>query len=160
MANILYRDPTTEKALSEKRSGSDRRAPTALWATLASPLRRRKSKGRRKTDPGAYVDIYDLRTWLIAAAILILSGIDALLTGLHMEEGTARELNPIMNAIIQHEGVPAFYAAKVAMTVLPLAVIFVHKEWTLGRFAAQLCLWSYLLLCCYHIYLVFLLHKV
>jgi len=148
----------TGKALPERRAGVDRRAPTTLSGILKSPFRRRKSRGRRKTDQGAYVDIYDSRTWFIAVAVLVLSAIDALMTGFHMTEGTARELNPLMNACIQHGGLPAFYGAKAAMTVLPLAIIFVHKEWTLGKFAARLCLWSYFLLCCYHLYLVLMLH--
>jgi len=148
----------TGKALPERRAGFDRRAPTKLSAVVTSPFRRRKSKGRRKTDRGAYVDIYDSRTWFIALAVLVLSGIDAVMTGFHMREGTARELNPLMNAFIQHGGLPAFYGAKAAMTVVPLAVIFVHKEWTLGRFAARLCLISYLLLCFYHMCLVLMLH--
>ena len=77
-----------------------------------------------------------------------------------MTLGTARELNPFMNVFIQHGGLPAFYGVKAAMTVIPLAVIFVHKEWTLGRYAARLCLWAYALLCCYHFYLAVTLNKI
>ncbi len=160
MARNFYLDPATRKVLPERRSGIDRRAQASLWATLSGPFHRRRSKGRRKTDQGAYVDIYDFRTWLITTAVLILSAIDAVMTGLHMTKGTATELNPVMDAIIQHGGLPAFYGAKAAMTVIPLAVIFIHKEWTLGKFAARLCLWAYTLLCCYHLYLIFALHKI
>jgi hypothetical protein len=159
MTNYYFQDPVTGRALPERRTGIDRRIPTTLFGSLASRFRRRKSKGRRKTDRGAYVDIYDARTWSIATTVLVLSGIDAVLTGIHVVEGTAKEVNPIMNAFIRYGGLPGFLGAKAAMTVLPLAVIFVHKEWTLGKFAARLCLWAYALLCFYHLYLVLLIHS-
>jgi hypothetical protein len=159
MTQNHYWDPSAEKVLPERRSGADRRSQTALWATLTGPYHRRCSRGRRKTDRGRYVDIYDGRTWLIAIAVFILSAIDAGMTGLHMTKGTARELNPVMDAFIKYGGLNAFYGAKAAMTVIPLAIIFIHKEWMLGRFAARLCLWAYSILCCYHLYLAVLLHR-
>ena len=160
MAQNFYQDPASGREHPDRRTGTDRRAQTSLWATFVSPYHRRRSKGRRNTDQGAYIDIYDVRTWLIAIAVLILSAIDALMTGLHMTMGTARELNPIMNMFIRYGGLPVFYGVKAAMTVIPLAVIFVHKEWTLGRYAARLCLWAYALLCCYHFYLAIILHRI
>jgi hypothetical protein len=156
MENKLYRDPASAKSLPERRSGIARRAPSPILSIFTSPYRRRKSKGRRKTDRGAYVDIYDSRTWLIAIAVLILSCLDALLTGFHMIRGSAREVNPLMDAVISHGGLPTFFGVKAAMTVFPMAIILVHKEWTLGRFAARLCLWAYILLSLYHFYLIFL----
>jgi hypothetical protein len=150
----LYRNQATGLMLAERRSRTDRRGETSLRTLLSSRQRRRKSRGRRKTDRGAYVDIYDPRTWCIVVAILILSFMDALLTGLHVIRGSARELNPIMNAILDCGGLPAFYSAKAAMTILPMSVILIHKEWTLARYAARLVLWAYILLTIYHIYLL------
>jgi hypothetical protein len=150
-----YRDPLTGKMLAERRTGMDRRYSASLFASLASRHRRRKSRGRRITDRGAYVDIYDSRTWGIVIAILLLSLMDALLTGLHMVGGSARELNPILNAVLAHGGLPAFFSVKAAMTILPVAIIMIHKEWTLGKHAARLCLWAYILLSFYHLYLIF-----
>jgi len=160
MAQNTYLDPETGKVHPDRRTGTDRRAQASLFATFTSPIHRRRSKGRRSTDQGAYIDIYDGRTWFIAIAVLILSTIDALMTGFHMTKGTARELNPIMDVFIRYGGLPAFYSAKAAMTVIPLAIIFVHKEWTLGKYAARLCLWAYALLCCYHLYLAIILHRI
>jgi hypothetical protein len=117
--------------------------------------RRRKKGGRRETDKGGYVDIYDFRTWSVVAAVLILSFMDAVLTGLQVGRGSAHELNPILDAVISCGGIPALFAVKAAMTILPMAVILIHKEWTLGRYAARLCLWSYILVCIYQLYLVF-----
>ena len=146
--------------LAERRTGIDRRYSTSLLASLTSRNRRRKSRGRRVTDRGAYVDIYDSRTWGIVIAILLLSLMDALLTGLHMVGGSARELNPILNAVLAHGGLTAFFSVKAAMTILPVAIIMIHKEWTLGKYAAQLCLWTYILLSFYHLYLIFGVQKI
>jgi len=105
-------------------------------------------------DRGAYVDIYDSRTWSIAITIVVLSLMDALLTCFHMLRGSARELNPILSAILAYGGLPAFFTFKAAMTILPISVIMIHKEWALGRYAVRLCLWAYILLSIYHLYLI------
>jgi len=88
--------------------------------------------------------------------VLILSFFDAVLTAFQVTAGSAREVNPVMNAVLSQGGVTAFLGVKAAMTVFPMAVIFVHKEWALGRFAARLCLYSYVLIFFYHMYLIFL----
>jgi hypothetical protein len=150
----FYRDPVSGKVVPERRSGIDRRRPSEFFAIFISPFRRRKSKGRRKTDRGAYVDIYDSRSWAIAIAVLILSFLDALLTGFHITNGSARELNPVMKAVINYGGWPGFYGVKAVMTIFPVAIILIHKEWALGKFAARLCLWAYMLLFVYHICLI------
>jgi hypothetical protein len=154
MGNKISSDLLSEGVLVERRSGSDRRSPASFAALFVSRLRRRRSRGRRETDRGAYVDIYDSRSWSIAIAVLILSFMDALLTGLHMIRGSAQELNPILNAVINYGGLPAFFGIKAAMTILPMAVVMIHKEWTLGKYAARLCLWSYVLVSLYHLYLI------
>jgi len=159
MANTYYRDPATGETLPERRSGVDRRGPSEITSIFSAPFRRRRSKGRRKTDSGAYVDIYDSRSWSIAVTVLILSCLDAVLTGLHVAGGSARELNPVMNAVLNQGGWTAFFGVKVVMTIFPMAVILVHKEWALGRFAARLCLWSYVLIFFYHTYLIFMTRR-
>jgi hypothetical protein len=157
MTNSYYHDPLTGRIHPERRESVERRAPQSFFSIFTNQFRRRKSKGRRRIDRGSYVDVYDSRTWFIAIAVLILSGIDAIMTAFHMMEGTAAEMNPIMAAIIKHGGMPAFFGAKAAMTVFPMAVIFVHKEWPLGKFAARACLWAYALLSLYHLYLLVIL---
>jgi hypothetical protein len=156
MKDKLYRDPASGELLPERRSGKDRRAPSAIASLFLSSYRRRKRKGRRKTDSGAYVDIYDSRSWQIAIAVLVLSCLDAVLTGIHLVRGSASEANPVMNAVISRGGLPAFFGVKMAMTFFPMAIIFIHKEWTLGRYAARLCLLAYSLLTIYHSYLIYL----
>ena len=154
MDNKSYCDPETGKVLAERRSGVDRRVPK-ISMLFASRYRRRKSAGRREADHGGYVDIYDSRTWSITAAILILSLIDALLTRMLLRACVASELNPILNAVLQHGGVAAFFGVKAMLTIIPLSIIVLHKEWALGRYAALLCLLSYVLVSLYHLYLIF-----
>lgn len=100
------------------------------------------------------MDLYDLRCWGIAITVLTLSLTDAVLTGMQLLAGKVQEANPIMNAVIRLGGFYSFLSIKSAMTALPLAIIILHKEWTLARYAARLCLWSYVLVALYHIYLI------
>ena len=84
---------------------------------------------------------------------------DAVLTGMQLRGGNVREANPIMGAVIHLGGIYSFLSLKVAMTALPLAIITLHKEWTLARYAARLCLWSYILVLIYHFYLLVEYHS-
>lgn len=139
--------------LTERRYGGDRRKP-AIFPPEFSSYRRRKSSGRRKGDRRGYVDIYDSRTWGVALSVLLLSGLDAVLTGMQIAAGRSREANPLMSLVLNHGGFAAFFSLKVAMTAYPLAIIVLHKEWVLARFAARLCLWSYMSVAIYHLYLI------
>jgi hypothetical protein len=160
MENKTYRDPATGKICIERRSNANRRTPVSIWTLFSHRPRRRKSRGRRKTDKGTYVDIYDKKSWCIAIAVLVLSLLDAFLTRMHLVRGSAREWNPFLNAIINHGGLPAFFVVKVIMTFFPMAIILIHKEWSWGRFAARLCLFVYILLTCYHLFLIFRLQNI
>jgi len=103
------------------------------------------------------VDIYDAGSWRVAISILLLSTVDAILTGMQVRSGFFREANPLMNALLIQGGVHSFVSVKLAMTAMPLAIIILHKEWAVARFAARLCLWAYIVLTCYHLYLILLL---
>jgi hypothetical protein len=154
MGKRVYLDPETGKLVAERRSETIRRNAMSFMELFSRRPLRRKSRGRRKTDQGAYVDRYDFRSWMVAAAVLILSLVDAVLTKMHLMRGTASEANPVMRAVIDHGGFPFFYVVKAAMTFFPVAVILIHKEWALGRLAARLCLLTYILLACYHLFLL------
>jgi len=155
----LPSDPPATVGFVERRSGIDRRRRAFVPLPLINPYRRRRSKGRRKTDKGAYVDTYDFQTWTIAISILLLSLLDALLTGFHVLHGTAEEVNPILNAALVRGGIPFFISVKAILTVLPLAIIVLHKEWKLGKRAAWVCLLSYVLISLYHLYLILRIHR-
>ena len=156
MKNNLYRDSLTGKICVNRRSGYDRRDRISIFPlSHFGPLRRKKS-GRRGTDKG-YVDIYDYRTWCVVISVILLSMMDALLTQQHLLIGSAREMNPIMDAVIKLGGMPAFYGTKGVLTIVAIIIIMLHKEWAFGRLAARFCLWAYILLSLYHIYLVIIL---
>jgi hypothetical protein len=139
--------------LGERRKGTDRRLTTSFRLRFEGP-RRRRSSGRRKGDPGGYVDIYDRGSWGIASAVMVMSFLDAILTVLQIQRGVVREANPIMNMTLTWGGIYAFFCLKALMTAFALAIIIVHKEWALARYMARMCLWFYLVIMFYHLYLV------
>jgi len=158
MKNNLYRDPNTDQITVDRRSGQDRRDRVSIFPlSYFGPLRRKKG-GRRETDTG-YVDVYDLRTWFMAVSVILLSLMDALLTQQHLIQGSARELNPIMDAAIEIGGMPAFFGVKGFLTIVAVSIIMLHKEWRMGKIAARICLWAYILLSLYHLYLVIIVQK-
>jgi hypothetical protein len=138
---------------AERRSGLERRSAPAFPPQFSSQ-RRRRSKGRRRTDRGGYVDIYDRGSWVLAAAVMVLSILDAFLTVAQIHTGVVREANPLMSRVLQWGGIYVFFSLKTAMTAFPLAIIILHKEWVLARHMARLCLLFYLLVLIYHLYLV------
>ncbi len=137
----------------ERRSGESRRQPVTFPPQFSN-FRRRHTRGRRKNDPGGYVDVYDRGSWIVALTVMVLSGVDAVMTVLQVERGVAREANPIMNAVLAWGGTYVFFSLKAAMTAFALAIIILHKEWALARYMARLCLIGYVLILIYHMYLV------
>ena len=157
MKKQIGHDPETGESTSDRRSGKDRRDSRSIFPlSYLGPLRRKRG-GRRKGDTG-YVDIYDFGTWAMAGSVVLLSLMDALLTHQHLAIGSAREVNPIMQAVIHVGGMPAFYAAKGFLTLAAVVIIMLHKEWKLGKYAARFCLWAYIFLSVYHLYLIAIVH--
>ena len=87
-------------------------------------------------------------------AVMLLSFLDAILTLMQLDKGIIREANPIMSLVIEWGGIYAFFSLKSAMTAFALAIIILHKEWTLARYMARICLCCYVLILFYHMYLV------
>jgi len=85
---------------------------------------------------------------------MVMSFLDAILTVLQIQRGVVREANPIMNMTLTWGGIYAFFCLKASMTAFALAIIIVHKEWALARYMARLCLWFYVVIMFYHLYLV------
>src|SRR5512135_812221 len=106
---------------SERRGSSERRSPPTFPPQFSSQ-RRRHSKGRRKTDRGGYVDIYDRGSWALAAAVMGLSFLDAVLTVVQINRGVVREANPLMGEVLKWGGIYVFFSLKTAMTAFPLAI--------------------------------------
>jgi hypothetical protein len=84
---------------------------------------------------------------------------DAVLTQQHLMYGSALEMNPFMDAAIRFGGMRAFYGIKGILTIVAVSVIMLHKEWPFGQVAARICLWAYVLLSLYHLYLVVVVQK-
>ncbi len=80
--------------------------------------------------------------------------IDAFLTAFQVKRGFVREANPLMNMVLVRCGDYSFVSLKLALTAVPLAILVLHREWRVARYAARVCLWAYILLTCYHLYLV------
>ena len=138
----------------ERRRRLDRRKQARILSLLAHTPRRRRRKGRRATDRGSYVDVYDARSWTWALSVLLLSLLDAILTWHQIAGGWVLEANPLMKEILSRGGTSAFFSVKAGMTVFPLAIILVHKEWEISKFAVRICLWSYILVSIYHLFLL------
>jgi hypothetical protein len=158
MKHKLYRDLDTGKSFTDRRLHSDRRNRFSVFPlSYLGPLRRKKA-GRREGDIG-YVDVYGFRTWVMAVSLILLSLMDAVLTQQHLLVGSAREANPFMEILIRRGGMPVFYGAKIVLTLVAVGIIMLHKEWALGRYAARFCLWIYILLSLYHIYLATIVRR-
>jgi hypothetical protein len=142
-----------EIVTANRRSGIDRRAGRRLPRLFVGPRRRERS-GRRSTDREAYVDRYDAWTWAVAISVVILSILDAVLTSLQISAGRVREANPVMHHVLEIGGPWVFFGLKAALTSLAMAAIVLHKEWKMGRAAARVCLWAYILICSYHLVLI------
>ena len=153
MKTLPYTSDWQPHPLEKRRKGTDRRLTTSFWPRFGG-LRRRRSSGRRKGDPAGYVDIYDRGSWAIALAVMAMSFIDAVLTVLQIQRGAVREANPVMNMTLAWGGIYGFFCLKASMTAFALAIIIVHKEWVLARHVARLCLWFYVLIMFYHLYLL------
>ena len=102
------------------------------------------------------MDQYDPRTWGLALSVLVLSIFDAVLTALQILQGRSREANPLMAAVIHYGGMWTFFSLKAAMTAFPLAILVLHQEWKTARFAAWVCLWCYVAVFAYHLYIMLL----
>lgn len=113
--------------LPERRYSADRRqvSPRALFYSLYG---RRRQAPRRKDGYGAgqYVDVVEVRTVVITAAIMLLSCADCVNTLLLLHLG-ARELNPVMHALIEID-TTLFVAAKLMITAICVLFIVAHRH--------------------------------
>jgi hypothetical protein len=59
-----------------------------------------------------------------------------------------------MSTVLSRGGIITFFTVKAAMTALPLALIIIHKEWKIARYAVWICISAYGLISLYHVYLI------
>lgn len=72
-----------------------------------------------------------LRTPLLALYIMFANALDAYLTHIAVYEGEARELNPLMNYILD-DSIEDFYFVKIGVVSLALILLLRMKEKTLS----------------------------
>jgi hypothetical protein len=100
---------------SDRRNRTDRRH-RVFWSVLYGSFNpRRRRPARRLDDPRFHpIDWYSAHLLAVSVGIMLLSAIDAFLTGILLLHG-ADEINPIM-AVLVYRSVAAFAAFKMAMT--------------------------------------------
>lgn len=111
---------------------------------------RRQQAGRRGGDSEhIYVDRYTQGEVVVAAWVTLASSVDLGLTLLHLEGGGG-EANPIMDWFLTLGGIPAFAAAKLVMTTVPVLFLLLHARFR-GTWVALLGISAmYLALMGYH----------
>lgn len=105
----------------ERRSGIDRRrfGITSLRGALLAP---RRFTGRRHDDRRyALLDRYDGGVVTMTLLLVVFSILDSLFT-LRLIAAGGEEINPVMNALLQHS-VWLFTSAKMAMTAIPALLL-------------------------------------
>lgn len=144
-------------ALTERRSGIDRRAYTI--STLKNcALAPRRMRGRRKGDRHyALLDRFDSGLVTMAVILMILSIMDSVFTLTLISRG-ASEVNPFMNMLL-HYSIWAFTGFKMLLTGIPALVLvatgnlLLFSRWR-ARSILGMCVGLYLGLICYELALL------
>lgn len=118
----------------ERRSGADRRRRTGLPALWHS-LRHRRRRGPRRPEDAAgegyYLDVVAPGVLLAAAAVILCSCSDSVLTLRLLEQG-ATEVNPLMRRLIAVDAA-LFVQIKIAITLAGVLIIATHAHFRLLR---------------------------
>lgn len=105
----------------DRRRGAERRAYSVrtLRQCLGSPRR----MGGRRTEDRRYpaLDRFDGGMLTLAVCLMLLSVLDSVFTLTLLERGGS-ELNPVMDALLQHS-VWAFTATKMMLTAVPAIIL-------------------------------------
>ncbi|NIR28967.1 MAG: hypothetical protein GWN84_06560 [Gammaproteobacteria bacterium] len=120
---------------SNRRAVADRRRRPNLfrdWRWLVGS--RRRTLRRQEDQTGVCLDWYPPHLFVVAMGILVLNGVDATLTLRLLDMGIAREANPFMRALIEHD--PAvFVNVKMLATGLCLFFLVAYSNLAVaGRF--------------------------
>lgn len=110
--------------------GPDRRHLS--WGTLAygSCCGRRASERRYGASAG-YIDLYELPLGALSIGVFVLGCVDAWLT-LRLLAAGATEVNPLLDAALG-AGTGLFLATKFFLTALGIALLVVHKNFSVFR---------------------------
>ena len=119
---------------SRGRRRGERRRP-GLRSALLSLVRSRRRGDRRREAGATYVDWHGPWSLVAALGIVLLSVVDAFLTGLLVSRG-GRELNPLM-AWLLDAGFEVFFAVKFLLTAGCVVLLLIHRRFPVaGRLTA------------------------
>jgi hypothetical protein len=114
----------------------------------------RRSVGRRGCEVGnTYVDRPSPQVVSLVLFVVICSGLDALLTLLHIQQGGS-EANPVM-ALALNQGIHSFLGLKMTMTVIGALVLAIHQNFWLGLTSLYALALLYTGLLMYHAVILF-----
>ena len=146
------------RAISEQRSGADRREFS--WRTVAYgfALSRRHAHRRRADEKVVFLDWHHPWLFFLAVGTMILSCADAFLTLQLIDRGMS-EINPAMHALLSF-GTSTFATVKLVLTAGGIFVlVFLAKFHFLDRFRTGLFLTAffsfYAILVCYELVSLF-----
>jgi hypothetical protein len=120
---MSHPSPDSASVLENRRQLMERRRRTWYALLLGNFTPRRRHPRRRNESHFAAVDWHDRRWLVVASAILLLSGLDALLTLALLERG-ATEANPLMAVLVGADN-NVFAACKLALTAMGVILLTV-----------------------------------
>jgi len=133
--------------------GSDRRLrPTPRFSRYTLLGGRRRAGRRDGEHKNSFVDQYSSRMWLLLVWVALMNAGDSFFTLLHLQDGGI-ELNPVAGLMLQ-SGRLGFVALKSFLITLPLAVLCLHKNFSLARMGLWVAAGTYSLLLAYHVSLL------
>ena len=133
--------------------GSDRRSkPTPRFSRFTLFGGRRRGGRRDGESENTFVDQYSGRMWVLLVWVAMMNAGDSFFTLLHLQDGGI-ELNPVAEQMLQ-TGRLGFVALKSFLITLPLAVLCLHKNFSLARLGLWIAAGTYSLLLAYHVSLL------
>jgi hypothetical protein len=138
---------------SELRGGDRRRRPTPMLCRYTILGGRRRTSRRAGERAGTYVDLHGSGLFLCAVAIIALNVLDAWFTLLFLSYG-GRELNPMVESLLQHGGPWAFVVFKTLGIGVCVAFLTVTKNFRSAQIGMGIVLVGYAALLGWHIHLL------
>ncbi len=138
-----------------RRKLSDRRArPTNAFSLQAH--RGRRKTIRRNTDRkySPYADQYGHRLLFVALLLTLLCVADGLFTIVHVSEGKAVELNPLMDSLLQ-KGPFLFFGVKSILNAFGTVLLVLYGHNPTARNMICAAVFVYGALFCYQIFIFF-----
>ena len=134
------------------RGGDRRDAPTPRFSRYTLFGGRRRTGRRDGETENSFVDQYSARMWALMIWVALMNAGDSFFTLLHLQDGGI-ELNPVAGLMLE-TGRIGFVALKSFLITLPLAVLCLHKNFSLARLGLWVAAGTYSVLLAYHVSLL------